>query len=87
MASSPYPNYGTDAILFQEMATITQRFGSRVKSLREQRKMSQLALAGKAKVDLTTVNEIENGNREPMLRTMWKLANALEVKVMDLFDF
>lgn len=69
------------------MATITQRFGSRVKRLREQSKMSQQALAFKAKLDLTTVNEIENGNREPMLRTMWKLANALEVKVMDLFDF
>lgn len=69
------------------MATITQRFGSRIKNLREQRKMSQHALALKAKVDLTTVNEIEKGNREPMLRTMWKLANALEVKVMDLFDF
>lgn len=69
------------------MATLTQRFGSKVKKLREQRKMSQQALATKAKLDLTTVNEIENGNREPMLRTMWKLANALEVKIMDLFDF
>lgn len=87
MASSPYQYYGTEAIIFQDMATITQRFGSRVKKLREQRKISQQALADKAKVDLTTVNEIENGNREPMLRTMWKLANALEVKVMDLFDF
>ncbi|OGM26563.1 hypothetical protein A2627_00885 [Candidatus Woesebacteria bacterium RIFCSPHIGHO2_01_FULL_39_28] len=69
------------------MATITQRFGSRVRRLREQRKVSQQSVASKANLDLTTVNEIENGNREPMLRTIWKLANALEVKVKDLFDF
>lgn len=69
------------------MATITQRFGQRVKKLREQRKMSQLTLAQKAKLDLTTVNEIENGNREPMLRTIWKISNALEVTLSKLFDF
>jgi len=87
LASSPYQYYGTEAIIFQDMATITQRFGSRVRRLREQRKVSQQSVASKANLDLTTVNEIENGNREPMLRTIWKLANALEVKVKDLFDF
>lgn len=69
------------------MATITQRFGERVRKLREQRRMSQLALAQKAKLDLTTINEIENGNREPMLKTIWKVSNALGVKLSQLFDF
>lgn len=69
------------------MATITQRFGNQVKKLREQKKMSQLALAQKAGLDLTTINEIENGNRDPMLKTIWKLANALGVKLSQLFDF
>lgn len=69
------------------MATINERFGAKVRKLREQRKMSQLALAQKAKLDLTTVNEIENGNRDPMLRTIWKIANALEVRMTQLFDF
>lgn len=69
------------------MATIAQRFGIKVRKLREKRKMSQLALAQKARLDLTTINEIENGSREPMLRTIWKIANALEVKLSELFDF
>lgn len=69
------------------MATITERLGSRIKKLREQKKMSQLTLAQRAKLDLTTINEIENGNREPMLRTVWKIANALNVKLSQLFDF
>lgn len=69
------------------MATINERFGARVKKLREQKKMSQLALAQKAKLDLTTINELENGNREPMLRTIWKISNALGIKLSKLFDF
>ena len=68
------------------MATINERFGAKVRKLREDRKMSQLGLAQKARLDLTTVNEIENGNRDPMLRTIWKIANALEVKLSYLFD-
>ncbi len=69
------------------MATITERFGARMRKLREQKKMTQLDLSLKAKIDITSVNEIENGHREPMLRTIWKLANALDVKLKELFDF
>lgn len=69
------------------MATINKRFGERVKKLREKKKMSQLSLAQKAKLDLTTINEIESGNRDPMLRTIWKIANGLGLKISELFDF
>lgn len=69
------------------MATITQRFGTRIKKLREQKGISQHKLSQKAHLDLTTINEIENGNREPMLKTVWKIANALEVSLPQLFDF
>lgn len=69
------------------MATITQRFGGRVRKIREQKKMSQMALAQKSGLDITTINEIENGNRDPMLKTIWKIANALEVKLPQLFEF
>lgn len=69
------------------MATINERFGEKVRKLREQKKMSQLELAQKAKLDITTINEIENGNRDPMLRTIWKITNALDVRLDQLFDF
>lgn len=68
------------------MATINERFGAKVRKLREDRKMSQLELAQKARLDLTTVNEIENGNRDPMLRTIWKIASALKVSIKELFS-
>lgn len=69
------------------MSTITQRFGSQVRRLREKKKMSQLTLSQKSKLDLTTINEIENGNRSPMLKTIWRITNALGVKLSELFDF
>lgn len=69
------------------MATINERFGQKVRKLREERKMSQLALAQKAQLDLATINKLENGNRDPMLKTIWRIANALEVKLSQLFDF
>lgn len=69
------------------MATINQRFGDQVKKLRKQGKLSQLELANKANLDLTTINEIEKGNRDPMLRTIWRIANALGVKIKDIFPF
>lgn len=69
------------------MATLSQRFGDRLRKLREQKRISQQQLAQKAGVDLTTINELENGNRDPMLKTVWKIANALEIKMSQLFEF
>ncbi len=69
------------------MTIITQQFGRRVRKLRTEKRMSQLQLSQESGLDLTTINEIENGNREPMLRTIWKIAKALSVRLNNLFDF
>lgn len=58
-----------------------------MRKLRKQRKLSQLELSQKSGLDLTTINEIENGNREPMLKTIWRIANALKMKMSEMFDF
>ena len=88
MASTPYTFYGILAKLSSRtMASITQRFGNRMKEIRKKKDMSQQDLAEKSKLDLTTISELESGNREPMLKTIWKIANALDVKVSQMFDF
>ena len=33
----------------------------------------------KSWLDVTTINELESGKRQPMLKTTWKIANALNV--------
>lgn len=68
------------------MSSITQKFGTNLRKLREKKKFSQMDLAEKSGLDLTTINELESGNRQPMLKTSWKIANALQSKMSDLFD-
>ena len=69
------------------MATLSQRFGENLSKLRNKNKISQLALAEKSKLDLKTVNNLENGVRQPVLKTIWKLANGLGVSMSKLLDF
>lgn len=58
----------------------------RVKELREARDISQTRLAGISGLNPTTVNQIEQGTRQPSARTLAKLADALGVSVRDLFE-
>ena len=67
------------------MASISEKFGNKVRKLREQEKCLSLGLPKNLGLDLTTINEVENGNRDPMLKTIWRMANALGVKISQLF--
>lgn len=69
------------------MATVTKRFGEKLRKLRKKTELSQQELAEKSKLDITTINELENGNRQPMLKTVKKIAKALSVKASDLIGF
>lgn len=62
-----------------------KRFGHNVAVLRVSRGMrAQQELANAAKVDLSTINDIENGKRNPGLSTIAALALALGVSTDDL---
>ena len=63
------------------------RFGNRMKELRKKKGLSQEKLALDIEMDLTSVNEIENGHRSPKLITMYKISRALGVNLRDLADF
>jgi transcriptional regulator with XRE-family HTH domain len=56
-----------------------------VRYLREQRGWSQPELARRAGLDDTQISTLETGKRSPNLRTLRKVAAALEVDVADLF--
>lgn len=46
--------------------------------------MSQLKLSEMSHLDVTTINELENGHRTPLLSTLKKIAKALEVSIDQL---
>lgn len=68
------------------MAIIQKRVGEKIRLLRRQRGLSQEKLAETIKMDFTSVNELENGKRNPSLKTIHKIARALKVSVKDLFE-
>lgn len=63
-----------------------QRFGSKVRALRQERGLTQERLAVDAEIDLTYVGGIERGRRNPSLLVIAKIASALEVPLAVLFE-
>ncbi|HZQ30004.1 MAG TPA: helix-turn-helix transcriptional regulator [Patescibacteria group bacterium] len=70
------------------MSTKPTRLGEKIKRLRKSQNLTQEKLAELASVDPKTIISIETGaRRNPTLKTLSKLANALGVKVKDIFPF
>ncbi len=55
-------------------------FGAAVRLRREELELSQEALGYKAKVHRTYVSDVERGARNPTVKVIWKLADALETQ-------
>ncbi len=64
-----------------------ERLGKRVKKLRKEANFTQEELAEKIKVSPKYIQFIENGSRKPSLKTIYKIARALEIKVNEIFPF
>ena len=59
---------------------------TRLRELRQARGLSVRGLAKEAKVSTETVYSVEHGRRQPSVRTLAKIARALDVEVKDLFS-
>jgi transcriptional regulator with XRE-family HTH domain len=62
------------------------KFGLKIKELRKLKGISQEKLANLAEIDRTYLPTIEKGERNVSIVVIEKLANALGVKIKDLFD-
>jgi transcriptional regulator with XRE-family HTH domain len=65
---------------------IRKKIGLRIKEYRINLKLTQEALAFKAEIDKTYVNEVENGKRNISVINLEKLICALDVTVKEFFD-
>jgi len=65
---------------------IRKKIGLRIKEYRTNLKLTQEALAFKAEIDKTYVNEVENGKRNVSVINLEKLICALDASVRDFFD-
>ena len=61
--------------------------GKRIKFLRENARLTQENLAEKAGLSLDYLGKIEVSINKPGIKTILKLANALELPIKELFEF
>ncbi|KIC50873.1 helix-turn-helix transcriptional regulator [Tateyamaria sp. ANG-S1] len=60
-------------------------FGENLRAARKQRGYSQESFAHAVDLDRTYIGGIERGERNPGLKTVVRIADALEIDVADLF--
>ena len=65
---------------------IKSKIGFRIKEIRQEKGVSQEALAHLADLDRTYINSVENGKRNVSIVNIEKIANALEISLNDFFN-
>jgi transcriptional regulator with XRE-family HTH domain len=70
----------------QSHESVLARFGQRLRELRLRKNLSQEALAELAQLDRTYISGIERGKRNPSLRNLISITNALEISLASLFE-
>ncbi|MEK7550820.1 MAG: helix-turn-helix transcriptional regulator [Patescibacteria group bacterium] len=66
---------------------ILVKFGERLQKIRKEQGISQEQLAAKLSMHRTYVGMIERGERNPTIRTLYKVAKALKVDSSKLLPF
>ncbi len=63
------------------------RLGRKIQKIRKENGLTQEKLAEKVGASTTWIGYIETGFRRPNLKMIYKIANALGIKVKDIFPF
>ena len=65
---------------------IEEKVGQKIKQIRNEKGLSQEKLALKAEIDRTYLAGVEQGKRNPSLKSLEKIVDALEISFQDLFE-
>jgi transcriptional regulator with XRE-family HTH domain len=66
---------------------VLERFGMRLQKARKEKRISQEELAAQLSMHRTYIGMIEQGERNPTIKTLYKIAKALQVSASDLLPF
>jgi transcriptional regulator with XRE-family HTH domain len=69
------------------MSDLARQLGKRIYLFRKQNKLTQAALAEKAKISNEFMSGIERGAKLPSLPTLERIAKALKIGIKDVFNF
>ena len=65
---------------------IKEKVGKKIKELRTEAGLTQMELAGRASLDRTYINSVENGRRNISITNIEKIANAFNINISALFE-
>lgn len=72
-------------MIWRILYMITEDIGNRIKEIRSEKGISQEKLALKAELDRTYVAGVENGKRNPSIKSLEKIINALDTNFGNFF--
>lgn len=81
--------FGIKAIIWhvnQLWLLFIKKIGERIRKLRKKNGLSQMELAERGKLDLTSVSEIESVLKNPSTKTLHKIALAIKIPLKELFS-
>ncbi|MGM0946217.1 MAG: helix-turn-helix domain-containing protein [Bacteroidota bacterium] len=65
---------------------VKAEYGKKVREIRKGRGVSQESLADLAGLDRTYISDIENGKRNVSIETIFKIAKALDTRLIDFLN-
>jgi len=66
---------------------VLEKFGQKMQKVRKEKDISQEQLAGMLAMHRTYIGMVERGERNPTIRTLYKIAKALKVSASELLPF
>ncbi|WP_278352870.1 helix-turn-helix domain-containing protein [Chryseobacterium gleum] len=71
-----------------EKSELLKSVGKRIQEIRNNKSLTQVELVGKieGEIDTTNISRIEAGRTNPTIFTLYRISEALEVKLSDLVD-
>ncbi len=71
-----------------EKSELLKSVGKRIQEIRNNKGLTQVELVGKidGEIDTTNISRIEAGRTNPTIFTLYRISEALEVKLSDLVD-
>jgi transcriptional regulator with XRE-family HTH domain len=62
------------------------KLGERIKTIRMKKNMTQNDLAIECDFEKASMSRIESGQSNPTIRTLYRISNALEIHITELFS-
>lgn len=65
---------------------VTAELGQRIRKYRKERKLTQEELSNKCKLHPTYIGQIERGEKNPSVESVYKICQALDIEITTLFE-